>query len=109
LLSADCVRRLQAIVLLAMVLAVPALARAAQHVTFASTAAETSGYSTSADSAPERVVVSPNVEVAIFDPSDATPPVQPAWVATRTDERLPSPPVFSAVRALRAPPSPASN
>jgi hypothetical protein len=102
---AELTRRLQAILLLAMVLSVPALTRASQHVTSATTTREVAGFSTSADAAPEKVIVSPRLDVVVIESIDATPPIRRAWLVRRTDERLPFPPLVSAVRSLRAPPS----
>jgi hypothetical protein len=99
------VRRVQAFLLLAIVLSVPALTRASQHVTCVSQGHETSGYSTSADSAPERVTVSPELHV-IAPVSYVIVAPQPSVLLVRpSDERLPSPPLITAARPLRAPPS----
>jgi hypothetical protein len=105
LLSAQLPRRLQAVLLLAMVLSVPALTRAFQHVTCVPQSHETSGYSTSADSAPERVIVSPELHLIAPVSHVIVAPQPTALLARPGDDRLPSPPLLSAARPLRAPPS----
>jgi hypothetical protein len=100
-------RRVQAILLLAMVLSVPALTRATQHLSCLSSGHETSGYSTSADSAPERVSLSPNVHAVAAVPYVIVVVVRAVIWIRRADQRLPSPPLISAPTPLRAPPSPA--
>jgi hypothetical protein len=98
-------RRIQAVLLLTMVLSVPALTRASQHVTCVPHGHETSGYSTSADSAPERVTVSPDLHVVVAVSSVIVSPQRSVLLARPGDERLPSPPLIVAARPLRAPPS----
>jgi hypothetical protein len=101
-------RRIQAILLLAMVLSVPALTRATQHLSCTASGHETSGFSTSADSAPERIVLSPGLRVVANASCVVDAPVMTIRLAPRIDERLPPPPLIAAARPLRAPPAPAA-
>ena len=107
MMSAALARRVQAILLLVMVLSVPALTRATQHLNHLVTGHETSGFSTSADSAPERVSLSPNIHAVAAIPFVVVVPVHMMRAARRIDERLPSPPLIASTQPLRAPPSPA--
>jgi hypothetical protein len=98
-------RRAPVALLLFVVLCVPALTRAAQHLTSVPISQESSGFSRSSDAAPERVTISPDVQVTPAAPvplvGDVPPP---AWT-----NRPSAPPLVSsappiAPRALRAPP-----
>lgn len=100
------VRRVQAVLLLTLVLSVPALTRATQHLKCIASGHEPSGFSTSADSAPERVTVSADLQLLPATACVVVAPERRDELARRPDEPLPSPPLIAAARPLRAPPSP---
>jgi hypothetical protein len=105
MLSEAFTRRIQAVLLLALVLSVPALTRATQHLSSIASGQEPSGFSTSADSAPERVTIPADVYVIAPVSSIIVAPPRSVLLARSADERLPLPPVIAAARPLRAPPS----
>jgi hypothetical protein len=93
--------------LLLAVLCVPALTRVTQHLTAVSTSHESSGFSKSADSAPERVTIAPDLHRTASDVVAAATveAVQPAWAARVVDAPLPASPPLASPRPLRAPPA----
>jgi len=99
------VRRVQVALLLLAVLCVPALTRVTQHLTSVATSHESSGFSKSADSAPERVTIAPVLRTVASMIAPTVEAVQPAWAQHRVDVRLPASVPIPTPRPLRAPPS----
>ena len=93
--------------LLLAVFCVPAATRVTQHLTPVSTSHESSGFSKSADAAPERVTVAPDLHSLASDIAAAATveTVQPAWATRSIGAPLPPSPPAPSPRPLRAPPA----
>jgi hypothetical protein len=100
-------QRVQVALILLAVLCVPALTRVTQHLTSVTTSHETSGFSKSADAAPERVTLSPELCTVAnaIAAAAVVEAVQPAWARHRVEVWLSAQVPIATPCPLRAPPA----